>query len=728
MSNTVEIVKRVLVGRPMSSDTLGETLLPKRIALPVFASDPLSSVAYATEEILKVLTLGALAYLYLTPWIALAVVCLLTVVVISYRQVVHAYPGGGGSYEVVSQNLGASAGMVVAAALMVDYVMTVAVSVAAGVDNIISAVPALNAHRVLLAVGLVALLTAMNLRGVRESGTAFALPTYLFIIGILALVGWGLGSALLGHVPVAESADFTIRPEHVELTGFGLLFLGLRAFSSGCTALTGVEAISNGVPAFRPPKSRNAARTLAAMGLIAIIMFVGITVLAMVARVRVVEHTCDIVNFPGDCTADPQRTVIAQLAAAVFGGTSSPLFYYVQATTALVLVLAANTAFNGFPMLASILAQHRLMPRQLRTRGDRLAFSNGIVMLALIAGSLLVAYQASVTRLIQLYILGVFTSFTLSQIGMVRHWNHDLARVTAPGVRRQIQLARLINAVGAVLTGLVLVIVMITKFTGGAYLVVIAVPLLVAMMRAIARHYARVARDLKPQPRGRRLPSRVHAIVLISTLHQPTIRALAYARATRPSTLTALTVRVDAEETEALVREWIDADLPVRLTILDSPYREITEPVLDYIAGIRQESPRDLVAVFVPEYVVGRWWEELLHNKSALRLKVRLRLRGGVMVTSVPYLLDAAGEDELDDAPQGASTLSVTTVSPASGTVTHHAMASEPARRHPATEQPAREQPDVERPAEQSDVERPAAAQPAAPTPRTGEGRPVVTR
>ena len=645
MLRSVSTVKRLLVGRPVDSENLGETLLRKRIALPIFASDPLSSVAYATEEILKVLTLGALAYLYLTPWIALGVVVLLTVVVISYRQVVHAYPGGGGSYEVVTQNLGRSAGMVVAASLMVDYVMTVAVSVAAGVDNIISAVPALNTHRVLLAVGFVVVLTAMNLRGTRESGTAFAVPTYLFVVGILGMITVGLGRALLGHAPVAESAGFTVRPEHVGLTGLGLLFLALRAFSSGCTALTGVEAISNGVPAFRAPKARNAARTLVAMGVIAVAMFAGITALAVVAQVRVTENTCDIANFPGNCTADPQRTVIAQLASAVLGGPHSPLFFYVQATTALILILAANTAYNGFPMLASILARHDLMPRQLRTRGDRLAYSNGILMLAAIAGGLLVVYSASVTRLIQLYILGVFTSFTLSQIGMVRHWNRELGSVTASGVRGQVQVARVINAVGASLTGLVLVIVLVTKFTGGAYLVVIAVPLLVLLMRGINRHYAKVAAELRPRPRGRQLPSRVHAVVLVSTLHQPALRALAYARATRPSTMTALTVRADSDETEALRLAWNAADLPVPLTILDSPYREITEPVIDYIARIRRESPRDLVAVFVPEYVVGRWWEELLHNHSALRLKVRLRVLGGVMVTSVPYLLESAAAD-----------------------------------------------------------------------------------
>jgi amino acid transporter len=644
MLRGVSTLKRLLVGRPVNSENLGETLLPKRIALPVFASDPLSSVAYATEEILKVLTLGALAYLYLTPWIALAVVVLLTVVVISYRQVIHAYPGGGGSYEVVTQNLGRSAGMVVAAALMVDYIMTVAVSVAAGVDNIISALPALNTHRVLLAIGFVIVLTAMNLRGVRESGTAFSVPTYLFIVGILGMIALGLGRALSGHAPVAESAGFQIHPEHVGLTGLGLLFLALRAFSSGCTALTGVEAISNGVPAFRPPKARNAARTLTAMGGIAITMFGGITALAIVAHVRVTETTCDIANFPA--TAPPTPTHRHRPAGiGDLRRSHSPLFFFIQATTALILILAANTAYNGFLMPASILARHDLMPRQLRTRGDRLAYSNGILMLAALAGTLLFVYQASVTRLIQLYILGVFTSFTLSQIGMVKHWNIKLRTVTAPGVRNQIHLSRIINSVGAVFTGLVLVIVLITKFTGGAYLVVIAVPLLVLLMRGIFGHYSKVATELQPRARARQLPSRVHAIVLVSTLHQPALRALAYARATRPSTLTALTVRVDPDETQSLNQAWVAADLPVPLTILDSPYREITEPIIDYISRIRRESPRDLMAVFVPEYVVGHWWEELLHNQSALRLKIRLRLLGNVMITSVPYLLESAAAE-----------------------------------------------------------------------------------
>ncbi len=655
MLRQVSSAKRVLVGRPMHTEKLGETLLAKRIALPVFASDPLSSVAYATESILKVLTLGGLAYLYLTPWIASAVVVLLVVVVLSYRQVVHAYPGGGGSYEVVTQNLGQRAGMVVAASLMVDYVMTVAVSVAAGVDNIISALPGLNAHRVGLAVGFVVLLTLMNLRGVRESGRAFAAPTYLFVASILAMVVTGLVRAALGDAPVAVSAGYEIHAEQQGLTGLALAFLVLRAFSSGCTALTGVEAISNGVPAFRPPKARNAARTLLVMGALAVSMFVGITVLAIVARVHVAENACDLVGFAGDCAHDAQQTVIAQLASAVFGA-GSVWFFVVQAATALVLVLAANTAYNGFPMLASILARHRLMPTQLGTRGDRLAYSNGILALATVAGGLLAAYRADVNDLLHLYILGVFTSFTLSQIGMVRHWNRELHFVVAPGVRSHMKLARTVNGVGALATGLVLVIVLVTKFTGGAYLVVIAVPLLCLLMRGVYRHYSRVEAELRPRSRSRQLPSRVHAVVLVSTLNEPALRAIAYARATRPSTLTALTVQVDRDDTAALERAWLDADVPVPLTVLHSPYRDVTDPIVDYVSRTRVESPRDLIVVFVPEYVVDRWWEGLLHNQSALRIKLRLLRVPNVVVTSVPYQLATTSQASTTGAGELAAT------------------------------------------------------------------------
>ena len=645
MLNQLSTAKRILVGRPLRNDNLDETLLQKRIALPIFASDPLSSVAYATEAILKVLMLGGLAYLYLTPWIAAAVVVLLVAVVLSYRQVVMAYPSGGGSYEVVRENLGRSAAMVVAASLMVDYVMTVAVSVAAGIDNIISAFPGLNAQRVTIAIAVIAGLTLMNLRGTRESGRAFAVPTYVFVCCILAVSGFGLTKALFGAAPVAESAGYSVHAQQTSLTGLALLFLTLKAFSSGCTALTGVEAISNGVPAFRAPKSRNAARTLVAMGGLAVAMFAGITILALVARVHVADETCDLIGFRGNCESDPQQTVIAQLASAVFG-PGSVMFYVVQASTAVVLILAANTAYNGFPMLASLLAQHRLMPTQLRTRGDRLAYSNGIVGLAVIAGLLIFAYRADVDQLLHLYILGVFTSFTLSQAGMVRHWNRELQRVIAPGVRRRINGARFVNTFGATLTGLVLVIVLVTKFTGGAYLVVIAVPLLCLLMRGVNRHYTRVSNELRPTGDARLLPSRVHAVVLVSRVNEPVLRAIAYARATRPSSLTALTVCVDPDETRTIQQQWLEADLPVPLTMLDSPFRDITAPLVEHVQRLRSDNPHDLVVVFIPEYVVDRWWEGILHNQSALRLKLRLLTLPGVVVTSVPYQLRAGTADE----------------------------------------------------------------------------------
>lgn len=647
MSSPTSLLKRLVVGRPFRSDRLGHTLLPKRIALPIFASDPLSSVAYATQEILLILTLGGLAYLYLTPWIAAAVVLLLAVVVLSYRQVVQAYPSGGGSYEVVSTNLGPRAGLVVAAALLVDYVMTVAVSVAAGVDNIISAIPELNPYRVVVNIAFIALLTAMNLRGVRESGRTFAIPTYAFIVGVLAMIAIGLFRTLLGDAPQAESASYGIHAEHVGLNTLALSLLALRAFSSGCTALTGVEAISNGVPAFRKPKALNAARTMSLMGMLAISMFVGVTALALISHTHVVENACDLIGFPGDCNTDAQRTVIAQIAAAVFGNNSVG-FYYIQAATALILILAANTAYNGFPLLSSILAQDRYLPRQLHTRGDRLAYSNGILLLALIAAGLIYAFDGSTTRLIQLYILGVFTSFTLCQIGMVVHWNRALRDADTPAQRYRIHRARAINAFGACFTGVVLLVVMVTKFTHGAYLVVIAIPVLCVMMQSIHRHYATVRAELRTaDDDDPTLPSRIHAIVLISGWHKATQRALMFAKANRPDTLTALTVNVDDAETRALVQEWEKLDVNVPLKVIESPYREITRPVVDYIKKQLKNGPRDVVNVFIPEYVVGRWWENVLHNQSSLRLKGRLLFEPAVMVTSVPWQLHSSAHRDL---------------------------------------------------------------------------------
>src|SRR6202451_136446 len=415
------IVKRGLVGRPVQSDRLGHTLLPKKIALPVFASDALSSVAYATEEILIVLSVGGLAFFGYTPWIALGGGLLMLVVVASYRQNVHAYPSGGGDYEVATTNLGPKVGMTVASALMVDYTLTVAVSVSSGVANLASAFPALDRHLTLIAVAVVAVIAVLNLRGVRESGTAFAIPTYCFVATVTLLIVWGATKLALGDHLHAVSAAYRIKNAR-DFTGFALVFLVLRAFSSGCTALTGVEAISNGVPAFKKPKSKNAATTLAMLGIIAVSMFAGVTALAVISHV----HAGALIDTPAGFV---QPTVIAQVGRAVFG-YSSPLFYLLQLFTALILVLAANTAFNGFPVLPSILARDGFLPRQLHTRGDRLAFSNGILLLSGFAILLIIAFHASPTRLIQLYIVGVFVSFTCSPTGLIRHWNRPLRTTT----------------------------------------------------------------------------------------------------------------------------------------------------------------------------------------------------------------------------------------------------------------------------------------------------------
>jgi amino acid transporter len=638
-----DLSKRLLVGRALRSTQLHETLLPKRIALPVFASDALSSVAYAPQEIFLMLSVAGVTYYHYSPWVAAAVVLLMLTVVASYRQNVHAYPSGGGDYEVATVNLGKNAGLTVASALLVDYVLTVAVSVSAGVENLGSAVPFVAEHKVAVATGTVLLLTLVNLRGVRESGTAFAIPTYAFMVGVLSLVTWGLLRAVvLGDELRAPTASYEIHPEQTGLAGLAVVFLILRAFSSGCAALTGVEAISNGVPAFQKPKSKNAATTLLMMGLIAVTMFSGLVALGNITHAKLAEHPEVDILINGQPAGEDyvQDPIIAQVAAAVFGD-GSVIFIYLAAVTALILFLAANTAFNGFPVLGSILAGDGYLPRQLHTRGDRLAFSNGILLLAAFACLLIYAFSAKVTSLIQLYIIGVFVSFTLSQTGMVRHWTRLLKTETDAAARRRMMRSRVINSVGLVFTGLVLVIVLITKFTKGAWIVCIAMPVLFLMMKAIRRHYETVARELtvaETDPEAM-LPSRVHAIVLVSKIHKPTLRALNYARASRPNTLEAITVNVDPQETRRLQAEWDAREIPVPLKVLDSPYREVTRPIIDYVRSIRRESPRDVVAVYIPEYVVGHWWEQLLHNQSALRLKGRLLFTPGVMVTNVPYQL-----------------------------------------------------------------------------------------
>ena len=636
-------LRRVLIGQPFRSDKLAHTLLPKRIALPVFASDAMSSVAYAPEEIFLVLSVAGLSAYAMAPWIGVAVAFVMLVVVASYRQNVHAYPSGGGDYEVVTTNLGPTAGLTVASALLVDYVLTVAVSMASAMSNIGSAVPFIAQHKVVFAVTAIVLLTAINLRGIRESGTAFAIPTYAFIVGMFMMLAWGFFQIhVLGHHLRAESAGFELQAEHGDIMGFALIFLVARAFSSGCAALTGVEAISNGVPAFRKPKSRNAATTLAMLGGLAVAMFMGMIILANDTGVKLAERPGEqLIGAPPDYH---QKTLVAQLAGSVFHDFPVGL-YLITGVTALILVLAANTAFNGFPVLGSILAQDRYLPRQLHTRGDRLAFSNGIVFLALAAIAFIIAFNAEVTQLIQLYIVGVFISFTLSQIGMVRHWTRLLATEDDPAEQGKMKRARVINTIGFIATGTVLLIVLVTKFLAGAWIAIVAMGSLFMLMRAINRHYSRVSQELTPDEEERGeivLPSRNHAVVLVSNMHLPTLRALAYARATRPDVLEALTVNVDDVETRKLTAEWEDSDVAVPLKVVASPYREVTGPVVEYIKRISKESARTVVTVFIPEYVVGHWWEHLLHNQSALRPKTRLLFIPNVMMTSVPWQLNSS--------------------------------------------------------------------------------------
>jgi amino acid transporter len=623
-----DVLKRVLVGRPLRSGRLGDTLLPKWLALPVFCSDPISSVAYATEQIVLVLAAGGLAALTLAPWVGFAVVVLLVVVVASYRQTCYAYPNGGGAYVVSKVNLGESAALAAASALLVDYVMTVAVSIVSGVVAITSAIRSLQPHAVALSVGFVLLLVLANLRGTKESGRAFAVPTYgfvgltmlMFVVAAIKGFTGGLAPAETASAPVVQTASFG---------GVFTLILLFRAFASGCTALTGVEAISNGVPAFRKPKSRNAALTLTMMGALAITMFIGITVLAVALHAR--------------ASPDGNPSVISQIAVSVFGG-GSPLFYLFQAATAGILILAANTAFNGFPVLASILGRDRYLPRQLYNRGDRLVFSNGILVLAAAAAALIIGFDANIDKLIQLYIIGVFTSFTLSQFGMVRHWNTQLAEVTDPAQRHTIRRSQLINLIGAVATAIVLVVVFATKIEHGAWLAVAAMIVLFFLMRAINRYYARVSAEVAPDETPPTLPVTMHAIVLVSRLHKPVLRALAFAKATRPDVLEALTLATDEQETQELRAAWEQRGISVSLKVLEAPHRDLLGPLINYIQRLRTEKPRAVIAVYIPEYVTKRWWQNLLHNQSALRIKGRLLFTPGVIVINVPYQLGGTSQ------------------------------------------------------------------------------------
>ncbi len=630
--------KRWLLGDPLPSDKLEGQLLPKHLALPIFASDPLSSVAYAPQELLLILLIGGLSFLAFTPWVAGAVVLLLIVVVTSYRLLIKAYPSGGGDYEVARKNLGEKAGLVVASALLVDYIMTVAVSVASGVDNIISALPMLNNFRVEMAVAFVIILAAVNLRGVRESSKAFAVPTYLFIGSIAVMIAVALVRTALGDAPVAETAGFAIKGQSIAQAAVVLLLL--RAFSSGCSALTGVEAISNGVQAFRRPKIENAQKTLVAMGGIAIILFVGLITVALISGVHYVEDTCNLVGF-ADCHTAPQRSVIAQIAASVFGNNSLP-FFVIQAATALVLLLAANTAFNGFPLLGSVLATDRYAPKSLATRGDRLIYSNGVLALAATAIVILIVFGANVTSLIQLYIIGVFVSFTLGQTGMIRHWRRLLREGTGDLKRGQVRTYLVINSFGAFMTLSVLVIVTITKFTHGAWIVFVIMPVLFMLMLGVNRYYRDVDKEIEADPTTRFGAERDHAIVLVGKLNKPVLKALDYAIAARHETIEAIHVSIDDSATEELERQWVEHNIKIPLRVLDSPYRDISVPLIKYIKACRVTNGSEIVTVYTPQFIVGHWWENLLHNHKARRIRHKLMLTHGVMVALVPWLLDSS--------------------------------------------------------------------------------------
>jgi amino acid transporter len=603
----MSILKRLIVGAPMPLAQARHERLSKTVALAVFSSDAMSSVAYATEEILLILVLAGTAAAHLTVPIALAIAGLLVVVSVSYQQTIHAYPSGGGSYIVARANLGPTAGLVAAGALLIDYVLTVSVSVAAGVAALTSAVPWLLTHRVLLGVVFTAAIAYANLRGVRESGRVFAVPTYLFIVTFSALVATGLFRWLTGTLPAAAAA-----PEAVAATQTLTWFLVLRAFASGCTALTGVEAISNGVPAFKHPEARNAAITMGWMAAVLGTLFIGVSVLASALGI----------------TPLADETVVSQVARRLFG---DGFFYFlIQGSTTLILVLAANTSFADFPRLNSLLARDRYAPRQFRTLGDRLVFSNGILILAGLAAALIVVFGGDTHALIPLYAVGVFISFTLSQAGMVRHW------LTDGGAGWRWRLG--VNGVGALVTGAVTVVIAVTKFTHGAWIVVLLIPLLVVGFRAIYRHYDTVADELSLEHLVEEPPVNNTVLVLVGDLHMGVVKALRYAQSLSPSPK-AVYVELDPSATARLEERWSKGGCGVPLVVLASPYRSMLRPLLDYIGRIRERDANSVVTIVIPEFVPRRWWQHLLHNQTALLVKGALLFRRGVVVVDVPFHL-----------------------------------------------------------------------------------------
>jgi amino acid transporter len=611
-------LKRILIGSPLSSAELEEQRLTKRVALAVFGTDAIASTAFATQEILVVLVpaAGMASLDYLVP-ISLVVIALLAIVTASYRQTLYAYPNGGGSYIVSRENLGTSASLVAAAALMVDYTLTVSVSIAAGVAAVTSAITALVGFEVELCGVLLALIAVANLRGVRESGRLFAPPTYTYIVMMTLLVVAGLigvATGTLGRLPTDHKALEHFTGAHAVLTGASF-FLLLRAFSSGAVALSGVEAISNGIQAFRRPESRNAAITLTWVAVILGTLFLGIAVLASHLRP----------------TLSPDQTLLSIMGREVFG--DGVLYILLQASTAAILTLSANTAFADFPRLSGIVASDEFLPRQFANRGDRLVLSNGILVLMVAAGILLVAFGGDVSALIPLFAVGLFTSFTLSQAGMVvHHW-----RGREPAWARRLT----INAVGAVATAVVTIVVVVSKFTEGAWIPTLVIPLLVLLFASIHRHYRRVDEALACAP-GTPLPEIIHTVVVLvpGRIHAGVLESLAYAKSLRPQYLHAVHVAFDSESGERMLDNWNEYGFDVVLDVVSSPYRALTRPVLQYIDALDEQWEHDVVTVIVPEFVVHHWWDALLHNQSAFLLKARLLLRKGTVVTSIPTHID----------------------------------------------------------------------------------------
>lgn len=604
-------VKRVVVGAPIPSHEAHHERLSRVTGLAVLSSDPLSSVAYATEEILRVLTVGGVAALSLVTPIGAVIATTLAIVAFSYRQTIHAYPNGGGAYIVAKENLGTVPSLVAAAALLIDYVLTVAVSIAAGVAAITSAFPSWQPHAVAVSLGFVAILTIGNLRGIRESGRLFAAPTYFFIGSVLVMLAAGAWRALSGTmVPVPAPADAL--PLGAGLGQLGT-FAVLTAFSNGCTAMTGVEALSNGVPAFRPPESRNASFTLVLMSVLAITMFMGLTLLA---------HAYQVIPSQSE-------TVISQLARGTFGSSTWP-YFAMQAATMMILVLAANTAYADFPRLASILARDGFLPRQFMNQGDRLAFSNGILILSVAASVLLVAFGGSTHALIPLYMIGVFLSFTLSQSGMVIHW----LRLREPGWRS----SAVINGVGAVVTAIVLVIVGITKAVDGAWIVLVMIPVLVMLLLVTRRHYLHVASELSLKD-WRPAPDADHVVIVpIGGMQRAVVQALRYARSLSHD-VRAVYVDIDPGATQSLRDQWPAWGQGVQLTVLPSPYRSLMEPLMDYIEQVRSEHQHGYVSVILPEFVPRHLWQHVFHNQHAWLIKGALHFTPNVIVTSVPFHL-----------------------------------------------------------------------------------------